>query len=203
MRTLLLAALLLAVPVAASAGPSLALRVGWEAATGEASGGTPVSDVVQSVLPVIQVDAHWRFGDHLSVGPYAAYGFGRLSGSNADRCDALGADCSVRTARVGLEGRYGFPEVSQRFEPWVGAGIGYEWARDEVVSGGGDVVKTVSGWEWFVLEAGADVKIAPKLSLGPYVTYRTGEYARLSGFALVNQAIHHWVGIGIRGRWDP
>ena len=202
MRSLLLAAVLLALPGAASAGPVLALRAGWNVASGDASKGTPMSDVVKSELPALQLDALWRFGAHFSFGAYGAFGFGRLSSTIADRCDRDGADCSVWTARVGIGGEYAFSEVSQRWEPWIGLAVEYEWARDSVSVAGESVVKTVSGWEWLVLDGGADVKVAPKLSIGPYATYRVGEYSRLSGYGIVNQAWHQWLAIGVRGKWD-
>src|SRR5690242_21134659 len=99
MRKLLLAALLL--PTAAAAGPTLALRSGYAISAGDAAKSTSMSEVARGEIP-LQVDALWRFGPHFSMGAYYGYGFGRLSPSVSGACDALGADCSVWTMRVGV-----------------------------------------------------------------------------------------------------
>ncbi len=202
MRKLLLAsAVAVLVPAAAAAGPSLALRVGYDASSGSASRGTPMSDVARSDVP-FQLDATWVFGPHFSAGVYGGFGIGFLSKAIADRCDALGANCSVWTMRLGVRGEYGFPELSERFVPWVGLGTGWEWGYEKVSRGSQSASQTVSGWETFSLEGGGDVRLSPKLSLGPYVVWRVGQYGRLDGYSIVSKAWHQWSGFGIRGRWD-
>ena len=201
MRTLLAALLLLAAPGAASAGPAVALRLGYGASSGDASKGTPMSDVVQAEVP-IQLDLLWRFGEHVSAGAYYAYGFGRISSGVASRCDALGASCSVWTMRAGAFFHYAFPEVSERFVPWVGAGMGWEWARDSVSSPLGSTRHDLSGWELLSLEGGADWSASRKLRIGPYAGIRWTEYKRLDGYSIVNQTFHSWTGFGLRGTYD-
>ncbi len=203
MRKLLRAAPLAAalLPAAAAAGPSLGLRLGYDVSSGSGSRGAPMSDVAHSDVPV-QLDALWIFGPHFSAGAYYAFGFGQLSKDVSDRCAADGVSCSVWTMRVGIRGEYAFPELSQRLAPWLGLGSGWEWAHESISGRGESASQTVSGWETLSLEGGADVKLAPKLWLGPYLVMRVGQYGRLDGYSVVNKAWHQWYGFGIRGKWD-
>src|SRR5512138_109087 len=119
MRQVLLAAALAAVlPAAATAAPSLALRLGYEASSGSATKGTSMSEVAKAVYP-LQLDGTWRFGPHFSAGVYYAFAIGQLSGAISDRCSSLGASCSVWTMRAGIRLEYAFSEVSQRVSPWI------------------------------------------------------------------------------------
>jgi outer membrane protein W len=202
MRQVLFAAVLAALlPAAAAASPSLALRLGYASSSGSATKGTAMSEVAKAEFP-LQLDATWRFGPHFSAGVYYGFAIGQLSGTVSDRCSALGASCSVWSMRAGIRGEYAFPEVSQRLAPWIGAGTGWEWVRESVSHPTESAAQTVSGWETLSLEGGADIKVGPKLWIGPYLTYRFGEYTRLDGYSIVNKAFHSWVGLGARGKWD-
>jgi hypothetical protein len=202
MRKVLLAAVLGGVlPAAAAASPTLALRLGYEGSSGSATKGTSISEVAAAEYP-LQLDASWRFGPHFSMGVYYGFAIGRLSRAIADRCDALGASCSMWSMRAGIRGEYTFAETSRRLVPWIGAGSGWEWVRERVSHPTDSSSQTVSGWEMLSLEGGADLKLAPKLWAGPYLGYRFGEYGRLNGSSIANQAFHSWLGVGLRGRWD-
>ncbi len=201
MRTLLVALLLAAVPAAASAGPALGLRLGYESARGDAAKGTPMSDVARSDVP-LQLDATWRFGSSLSIGAYYAFGFAQISSSVAHECDALHASCSAYTMRTGVEVQWAFTDVASWWAPWIGTGLGYQWAYDDVSIAGKSSRQNVSGWELLNLEGGADAKVAPKLWLGPYVSLRYSQYSNLEGYGIANKAFHTWLGIGVRATWD-
>ncbi|HEX9052256.1 MAG TPA: hypothetical protein VF841_17135 [Anaeromyxobacter sp.] len=202
MRQVLLAAALAAVlPSAASAAPSLALRLGYESSSGSATTGTSMSEVAKADFP-LQLDASWRFGPHFSMGVYYSFAIGQLSRAVSNRCDAYQASCSMWEMRVGIRGEYAFAEVSQRFVPWIGVGSGWEWVRASVSAPRDSASDLVSGWEWVTLEGGGDVRVAPKLWIGPYLGWRFGRYGRLNGFSIENQADHSWLGVGVRGRWD-
>ncbi len=201
MRTLLAALLLLAAPGAASAGPSLGLRLGYDVSSGHAAKGTPMSEVANAAIP-IQLDALWRFGPSFSLGAYYSFGFGLLSKSVADACDAAGASCSAWMMRTGVEAQWAFADVAKWWAPWIGAGIGYEWAYDHVSLNGQSARQDVSGWELLNLEGGADAKIGAHLWLGPYLALRYGRYSSLDGYGIVNTAWHRWYGLGLRATWD-
>ncbi len=202
MRKVLLAAVLAAVlPGAAAASPTLALRLGVEGSSGSATKGTSMSQVAAAEYP-LQLDGSWRFGPHFSMGVYYSFAIGQLSQAIADRCTALGASCSMWSMRAGIRGEYAFVETSQRVVPWLGVGSGWEWIHESLSHPSEPGSQTISGWETLSLEGGADLKVAPKLWLGPYLGYRFGEYGRLNGSAIANQAFHSWLGVGLRGRWD-
>lgn len=199
MRLLLVAALLL--PTAAAAGPTLALRAGYAAGIGDASKDVPIADVAKGQVP-LQLDALWRFTDRFAGGLYFSYGFGLLGGGVADRCDALGADCSVATLRLGVQGTYQLAPVAGRFLPWVGGGIGYEWVRQSVSTGTFDSSQSVSGWEFLSVQGGADVKVGAKLFVGPYALLSWGRYSSVDGNAVSAKAWHEWLHLGVRGKLD-
>lgn len=200
MRLLLVAALLL--PTAAAARPTLGLRVGYAAAIGDASKDTPMDEVAKAQLP-IQLDVLWRFTDRFALGPYFSYGFGVLGNDVADDCDRLGADCSVATLRVGVQGTYVLPQLANRLLPWLGAGIGYEWVRASVSAGAFDTTQSVSGWELFNLQAGADFTLgSTKFAMGPYGVFSFGRYSSVDGNAVAEKAWHEWLHLGVRGKVD-
>ncbi len=203
MRILASAAAALAafLPAAAAAGPSLALRQGYAVSSGSASKGTSMTELASAEFPT-QLDAAWRFGDHFSAGVYYSFAIGRLSRPVSDRCSADGASCSVWTMRAGIRGEYAFTEVSQRVVPWIAMGTGWEWVREHVSHPQETSTQVLSGWETASLEVGVDAKVASRLWLGGFATYRFGEYSRLDGYSIVNKAFHTWAGFGVRGRWD-
>ncbi len=198
MRTLLAAALLAAVlPTAAAAGPVLGARVGYAAASGDASKDTVMSDVAAAEIP-LQLDFAWSFNPRWTLGVWYGFGFGRLSSSVANRCDALGVSCSVWSMRTGVQATYAFAETADPYAPWVGFGIGYQWVH-ETVSGGG--AQNLSGWEYLDLEGGADWRISAQASVGPFVSLRVGQFSRLDGYGIPSSGWHEWLGVGVRGRW--
>lgn len=200
MRPLLVAALLL--PTAAAAGPTLALRTGYAFALGEASKGTPIENVARAQVP-LQLDALWRFTDRFAAGAYFSYGFGVLGGEISDRCDRVGADCSVATLRLGLQGTYVLPQLANRFLPWIGAGIGYEWVRESVSATGFSTTKTESGWELFNVQGGADVAVgSTRFAVGPYAILSWARFSSVDGNAVSQKAWHEWLHLGVRGKID-
>ncbi len=199
MRSLLLAALLL--PTAAAARPTLALRIGYAAASGDAAEETPMEEVAKSAVP-IQLDALYRFGPHFAAGLYFSYGFGGLNQEISDRCDALGADCSVSGVRLGAQGTYTFTQLSQRFAPWAGVGVGYEWVNGSVSRGGLSTTQRVTGWEIVNLQAGADFVVRPRFAVGPYVQLSIGRFTAVDGNDIADKAMHEWLNFGVRGRFD-
>jgi hypothetical protein len=92
--------------------------------------------------------------------------------------------------------------VAKWWAPWIGAGIGYEWAYDEVSLGGQSTREGVSGWELLNVEGGADAKINAHLWLGPYVSLRYARYTSLDGYGIANTTFHSWLGVGVRASWE-
>lgn len=70
-----------------------------------------------------------------------------------------------------------------RFDPWIGAGLGIEWLRAEIDAPGATPVRrelTWAGLELPLAELGVDVRVAPRVSLGPYVSVSFGRFTSRS-----------------------
>jgi hypothetical protein len=91
-------------------------------------------------------------------------------------------------------------------DPWLGLGIGYEWLR---LSGEGLGYQNppssieFSGWDYLIIEAGGEFRLATSFALGPFVGFSFGEYSSTSedGYSrdLLEQALHAWLQLGLRG----
>jgi outer membrane protein W len=173
--------------------------------TGEAQKGADLSDGIKGQIP-LQLDAMYRFTPNVSAGAYFSYGFAQLNGDFGDICDASGVDCAARSYRLGVQGAYNFKPGAQ-FDPWVGLGAGYEWASLDVEAGTEEASMTFSGIEFATLQAGADYRVAPRFTVGPYLSMSLGRYSDLStdgGFEgdIEEEAFHQWLQFGFRGTFD-
>lgn len=145
------------------------------------------------------------------VGGYIQYGFGIVGGDLGDRCDAAGIDCGAHNVRLGLQAQYHLSPEGQ-VDPWLGAGIGYEWLTYTASGGGVDVSSTGHGFEFLMLQGGADFPVGDGYGIGPFMSFSLGQYASYStscdgqcaGFVgdsgdIKNKALHEWLIIGVRG----
>lgn len=182
-------------PTLASAQLSLGARLAYGLAMGEAAEGGDLADFAKSQIP-IQLDVGYRVTPALTIGGYFAYGFANL-GDDLE-CD----DCSGRVYRLGVQLDYAFKGGSMT--PWVGGGIGYEWLKlkDDAT----DDEITLSGFEYLNLQGGLDWKVADKFSVGPFALFSIAQYSKASeggeDFDIDNKAMHQWLQLGIRGRFD-
>jgi outer membrane protein W len=219
MRTLLLlaTAVALAVPHASGAQVTLGARLGFAIPMGDAfedpitGENNALSDGLDSSIP-LQLDASYRVTPDLAVGAYVSYGFGQVSDEfiGTGICDQPGVDCSARVLRLGVQGSYALNRLGGRFVPWVGAGIGYEWASVEAEAPGAKATFDFSGLELVNLQAGGDYEVNERFALGPFVQLAVGRYSNgesdLPGEGTVDipmdETFHEWVTVGIRGRCD-
>jgi outer membrane autotransporter protein len=214
MRTpLLLAAVLAALVPAASraALPPLEVgaRLGWASAFGDAAKDTSMKDfTITSQLP-LQLELSARLRPALAAGVYASYGFGSAKDTAMfGFCGVAGVKCSGHAVRAGVQGRWSFTSV-QPLVPWVGAGLGWEWATVEGKEPSGTSHLSANGLD-LSLQGGGDYRVTPRLALGPYVQLAIGRYgsgdAQVSGATssggIANKAFHGWFGLGVAGRFD-
>ena len=221
--TLLLPALMLLAPVRAGAaeqadaaasaasplpperGAYANLRLGFGVPLGRFERGAErraLSDVYDFALPV-QLDVGYRFSPALRAGVYLMY----APLSTHTYCPA-GLHCRAEGLRAGLAGEYHLA-ARHRLHGWVGLGLGYERSSVRISGRGVDVETTHAGLEWLGASLGADYRLAPRLSLGPALTWTFGRYAsraaRLgtgSGSEPVQSpALHCWVLFGARVGW--
>jgi hypothetical protein len=214
--------LALAVPVRAPADEgvlTLGLRFGGSvplgntlenASTGQAAA---FADELRFALPFL-AEVGWRLHEHATLGIYGAYGRAALSTRaplGQSGCSGAGAGCSGATsARLGLQVLV-HAASSERWQPWAGVGSGYEWlgydARD--ASGTGSV--GYRGWEWLNLQAGVDVAAGPRFAIGPWSSLSVGEFttAHLASGGqsldvdIRSKAVHLWLQLGVRVRFEP
>ncbi len=194
---------LLALPAAARAGPTAALRLSYAPALGSLARSEPISDAMSAQAPV-QLDLLWRLGP-ASVGAYGSWGLGWVSGSV---CGA--SSCSASAARAGVQGLWAFgPLGEERVVPWAGLGLGWEWAFQDR-----ERLGTKTSWTWqgaeLALQGGAEWPVAGRFGVGPALLLGFGRYARealdtpaASASASIGaRAIHVWIHVGVRGRVD-
>jgi hypothetical protein len=187
-------------------GVDLGLRLGYGIPLGSSREGVSLNDYLKGQIP-IWVDAGYRFTPNLSAGLYFSYGFSGLK-----NCPD-GADCSAHDMRVGIEGQYRLMP-NESIDPWLGVGVGLEWAGTSVSGGGLSASATISGVEFLSLQGGADFNVADGLGVGPFVSFSLGQYNSYSsdcsapaGFAAAcpgsgdidQKALHEWLMFGVRG----
>ncbi|MGC4000015.1 MAG: outer membrane beta-barrel protein [Anaeromyxobacter sp.] len=191
------AAAALSAPLAAQAQTSLGLRLGYAFAGGELTEGVDLSDWSKSNVP-LQADLLFTVNPQLKLGFYGSYGFAQMGNDLDDSCDAFGYDCSQSIVRLGVQAQYSFLTPPGSAQPWIGAGTGWEWNNTEIEGHDADA----SGWELLNLQGGVDWKVGQSFTAGPFAMWSIGRYSDSSGDAageIVDETIHHWFEIGIRG----
>lgn len=179
---------------------ALGLRLGYGLPMGSAIGGgdAKLSELVASQIP-IQLDIGYWVIPNLLVGVYGQYAFGVLANDVSKGCDALGTDCRAFGMRLGLQGQYHFLP-SERLNPWVGLGIGYEWNELSAAAG---VDVNYHGFEFAMLQAGVDFGVTRRLGLGPFVSFSIGQYSSAASgeqdLEIRESAAHEWLTLGARG----
>jgi opacity protein-like surface antigen len=198
-------------------------RFGYGIPRGDAGDDTRLSDGISGMVP-LQLDLGYRASPAFSIGGYAMYGFGFTGDDfsricdNADRVPGLSASCSARDVRLGIQAQYHFLP-KKKVDPWLGAGLGYEWLKLKAdVSGGvqAETSNTSKGFE-LNLQGGLDFEVAPGLALGPFLSFSIGRYSSFNNsfnsscsfnecddFTTENGDIdevapHQWLLLGLRG----
>jgi hypothetical protein len=194
-------------------GINLSARVGFGVPSGDISddrdaAGNKIDpaldDLVNYKIP-IWLELGYRFNPSVWGGLYL-----ELAPAKTDRSFCVsGRDCSSHDVRFGVDMQLHFAPYNN-VDPWLGLGIGAEFlavkAFDPSIN---DVSKfTWAGLEFPLLEAGLDLALSPRATIGPYVAWSIGYYTRYGvespGFAgisgsISDKAIHTWFQIGVKG----
>ena len=206
-------------------GLALGLRVGYGipmgetgSVTGKASTPVDVHDVVSGMVP-LSFDVGYRFTPALYAGAFFQYGFAFVNDQLDAACNQ-GVSCSAHDIAFGADLRY-HAQPQGIFDPWLGAGFGYEVLT--VNESGTDTSFGRSlpverswqakGFQFLILEAGADFKATPDLAVGPFVNFALGQYSRWSNQQTIagtsddqsgdlNGAAHEWLTLGLRGQYN-
>jgi hypothetical protein len=204
----------------APASPAIALELGARVAFGAPFGGatgTPGADlnhVVSNTLAPLWLDAGVRIASNWYVGGSFAYGVASTSDQLGQLgCNQVGVSCSASDVRLGANVQY-HAIPGGRFDPWLGAGGGYEWLSLNVGTASGQHESSgLSGWELVNLQAGLDFRVPSwGFGVGPFASVTFAQYSSASvpsdqnggtvSQTLSNQGIHEWVLVGVRGDYD-
>lgn len=201
----------LALPAFASEnGLTLGLRTGFGIPLGDSTKSMALNKTFAGTVP-LWIDVGYRFNPNFSAGGFFQYGLGFMEkgGCRED------LSCSASVVRFGVQAAYNF-EPTAVFAPWVGLGIGYEMATVSWTEQGSDLDWTWRGIEYLNLQYGADFKVTPQLSFGPFLTFSIGRYStrtivETSGTNSLTQsvhipsdyqAMHQWLQVGLRGTFN-
>ena len=161
---------------AAARGLQGAVRVGAQLPWGDASDlqGDELSARYGWQVPIV-VDVGFKLQKPLFLGVYAGAAYGQVgSGSEADAaCSAEGVSCRVLFYQLGVQGQYHFGP-SDRFNPWLGLGFGYELARQSLSTGSYSEEQQSAGATLLKLAIGVDYRST--YGLGPFVEVSAGRY---------------------------
>jgi hypothetical protein len=166
-----------------------------------------MSDSAKWMLP-IQIEAAYRFMPQLSAGLYLSYA---PYVSIASKSCPSGASCSGANWRLGAEAFYKFKGQTS-FQPWVGLGIGMEWASMDRSQGGASDTTKLSGWEYLVFQGGLEWPVMPGLTVGPFASLSIGQYGdyeysvggggtSTGTFGSTETRVHEWFFIGVKGTY--
>lgn len=178
-----------------------------------------MSTGIKGMIP-LQLDLGYRVIPSLTVGGYVMYGFGLIGDDSqafCDRLEASGTDASCHTSdvRVGAQVHYHIAP-RQQTDPWIGAGLGYEWLSFglDASSGGSslEISSTVKGFEFVNLQGGVDFRAAKGLGIGPFLSFTLAQFDSRSSSCsgactditfmngdIPNKALHQWLLLGVRG----
>jgi len=195
-------------------GVEIGVRSGYDIPLGNFAGDQALDELYAGVVP-LWFDLGYRITPNVMVGAYFQYGFGILPDSASEGCDVV--DCSRSNMRLGAQVHYHFLPW-ETVDPWLGAGIGYEWAHQSV-SGTifGQTLDTslsVHGFEFFNLQGGVDFLPSENANfgLGPFISLSMAQYSDGSaevggqdagGGDINDKSLHEWVTLGIRGTFVP
>ncbi len=187
------------------AGFEVSLRLGGDVPLGDGVKDGKMSDAFSIQFPLL-LDLGGRVTPHLFLGAYGGISFGG-AGSEGDGCGKGGITCSTNVYQLGAQAQWRFlPEDNST--PWVGYGIGWEWAAGTVSANDKSMTNTVSGLDFAKIMVGWDFRLADLLYVGPFVNFTLGQYgtSTLSGDDIDTQstdiehkAIHEWLTFGVRG----
>lgn len=209
LRPILLVALL-AAPAAArpgapdESGVILGLRAGYGVPFGEVEQDSEaVREVVDAKVP-LWLELGYRFNRRVQGMLFFELAPASVS---SERCAAGG--CDAYHFRFGVAVQLHLAPGA-RLDPWVGAGVGMEVLRAEIDDPDATPVRrelTWAGLELTVAEAGLDVRISRRFTLGPYLSVSLGEFTsrseRPEGGSSARDPIdereeHGWVQAGLK-----
>ena len=188
-------------------------KVGTTGTPGTNTANDNLSDGVIGMVP-IWLDLGYRVNPSIYVGGFFQYGFGFVNKDKSPGCNQ-GLNCSVHDIAFGADIHYHILPAAQ-FDPWVGAGVGYEIlgvSLSGAVQGFNfDTSGKITGFQFLSLQAGGDFKASPDVAIGPFLTFALGQFSGYSSTDnksgttisgdLTDTGMHEWLTIGVRGQFN-
>jgi hypothetical protein len=170
---------------------------------GSAADLVPMAEAIQWQVP-LQADALWSRGA-IAAGAYGSWGAGQVGGHACTE----GASCTAQAIRAGAQGLWTFPQWRSGAAPWVGAGLGWEWASQRRERLGAATTTRWDGPE-LALQGGAGWRVRGRFAVGPFVLLGLGRFASVSvetpeasaSEPIPDRAVHAWIHLGVRGTID-
>ena len=205
-------------------GSALGARLGYALPMGKigtsAATPTPAStandNLPDAVTGMVSIwfDIGYRINPSFYVGAVFQYGFAFVNKDKRTACNQ-GVSCSANDITVGVNFHYHFLPAAQ-FDPWVGAGIGYEnlgaSLKGSLRGRPVDTSNSITGIQFLMLQAGGDFKASSDVAIGPFVGLSLGEFTGYSatdnptGIALIGDlndtGLHEWLTLGLRAQFN-
>jgi hypothetical protein len=169
---------------------------GFSHAIGDLSSGRSMSDIAGSGN-MVHVGVGYRLDPHLMIGGY-------VEGSMYQPAEGSFDDRRNFSLASGAQAQYHLLPF-ERFDPWVGAGIGWRgyWMVDDDLGTG-----ILQGADLVRAQVGVDCHITPTLLIAPTITFTATQFAAEKGPS--DSSYHHiedtrpmsFVSIGMSGRFD-
>jgi hypothetical protein len=206
----ILLVVLLAAPAAArpdasdESGVLLGFRAGYGVPFGEVERDSEaVREVADAKLP-LWLELGYRFDRRVQGTLFFEFAPASVS---SERCAAGGCEAYHVSFGVAVQLHLA---PGGRLDPWIGAGVGMEVLRAEIDDPGATPVRrelTWAGLAFPIAEAGLDVRISHRFTLGPYVSVSFGRFTsrseRPQGGSSARDPIgereeHGWVQAGLK-----
>ena len=198
-------------------GVSFGVRAGYALPMGSVAkdamlgAGKDLSKNVSGMIP-IGADLGYRITPNWYIGATFTYGFVNSSGDVCKRIVGAAPGCSASgsNVRIGATIRYTFSPQA-KIAPWIGIGTAYEVLSGSVTGPNWSTDSTVKGFEYFNVQIGGDYRILTHATVGPMIGFSLGQYnsydfSASDGRSLdgdLNQtALHHWLTLGVQGKYD-
>jgi hypothetical protein len=163
-----------------------------------------LDQLLERKIPIL-LELGYRFGPTVWGGLFLELGPASV---DDDFCPP-GPDCEANDIRFGVDVQFHL-QPRAAVDPWIGIGLAAEFLEVEAYDPSVDRVSDFSwgGLELPLLEAGLDVALSDRGSIGPYVSWSIAHFTRWDvatpGFAdesgrIDERAIHTWIEIGLKG----
>ena len=172
---------------------------------GDVAAGSPLKDIAKG-LYYLEGGPQLVLGKRVALGLRVGIGIASV-GDWLDRgCKAEGGSCTVLDLGLGVDAEVRILPPSAPVNPWLGLGFSIEDLALSESTGAGSSSASFRGSDT-ELSAGADVKLGPVAYVGPFLSYRFGQYTSISNddsgalLDVAKPASHDWLMIGLRGRY--